>query len=107
MTDYVRSLIEKRVRVLDGSKLYPSISATKPLAEATVLRRWLLNGITGLFSVEEIDLVLELMRVNPGEPIDPSEDAAEKKRRRSALMRARGELLVERQRRLALHAQGT
>ena len=71
---WVQFWVGARARELDSMRYHHRVDpAGVYVAQAAVLRRWLLNGDQALTTKAEVDLVLEALQRRPADPVDPAE----------------------------------
>lgn len=95
---YARRRVELAVYDAEDSAIRIYIPGGPPMARASILRRWLLNGTLSL-SAPEIDVVIGALDTPINEPIDPLATPQDVMERRGAVDVLRGQLMLERARR--------
>lgn len=95
---WVQFRVGARAQELDSMRHHHRVDpAGVYVAQADVLKRWLLNGDQALTTKAEADLVLEALQRRPADPVDPAETPQVRRDRDNELSLTRARVTMRRQ----------
>lgn len=91
---WVQFWVGRAMRFQDSMRHHHLVDSTQYVQRGAVLRRWLLNAESGLFTKAECDVVLDALQRSPGDPVDPAETPAVMAERDGVLGLARARVMT-------------
>lgn len=90
--EWVRQLAARRQAFFSTAGPKPFLDSGENLPKAEAIGRWLRNGVQGLFTQAEVDVVASALTRDVADPVDPSEGPQERRERDQALALVQAEL---------------